>query len=89
MPEKAVPDNAYAIATLISALLFLLFISIIVTQGAFVHSSINSNILITAIYPNTATKNELDEYVAITNFGTRSINIEGWNLTDNEGTSGF
>ncbi len=86
MPEKTVPDNAYAIATLISALLFLLSISIIVTQGAFVYSSTNSNILITEIYPNTATKNELDEYVAITNFGTRSINIEGWNLTDNEGT---
>ena len=86
MPEKTVPNNAYAVATLIFALLFLLFISIIVTQGGFVYSSTNSNILITEIYSNTATKNELDEYVAITNSGTRSINIEGWNLTDNEGT---
>ena len=86
MPEKTVPNNAYAVATLIFALLFLLSISISATQGAFVHSSAKSNLQITAIYPNTATKNELDEYVAITNFGTCSINIEGWTLTDNEGT---
>ncbi len=86
MPEKTVPNNAYAVATLIFALLFLLSISISATQGGFVHSSAKSNLLITAIYPNTATKNELDEYVAISNFGTCSINIEGWSLTDNEGT---
>ncbi|MEA2052574.1 MAG: phospholipase D-like domain-containing protein [Euryarchaeota archaeon] len=86
MPEKTVPSNAYAVATLIFALLLLLSISISATQGAFVHSSAKSNLQITEIYPNTATKNELDEYVAISNFGTRSINIEGWSLTDNEGT---
>jgi phosphatidylserine/phosphatidylglycerophosphate/cardiolipin synthase-like enzyme len=86
MPEKTVPDNLYAVATLIFALLFLLSISISATQGAFVYSSTNSNIVITEIYLNTATKNELDEYVAISNFGTRSIDLEGWSLTDNEGT---
>ncbi len=86
MPEKTAPNNAYAVATLIFALLFLFSISISATQGGFVHSSAKSNLQITEIYPNTATKNELDEYVAISNFGTRSINIEGWNLTDNEGT---
>ncbi|MGB3460044.1 MAG: phospholipase D-like domain-containing protein [Halobacteriota archaeon] len=86
MPEKTVPNNAYAVATLIFALIFLLAIPISATQSGFVHSSTNSNLQITAIYPNTATKNELDEYVAITNSGTRSIDLEGWNLTDNEGT---
>ena len=43
------------------------------------------NLLITEIYPNSAIKNELDEYVAITNPCTHSINIEGWSITDNEG----
>ena len=86
MPEKTVHNNVYVVATLIFALLFLFSISISATQGAFVHSSAKSNLQITEIYPNTATKNELDEYVAITNSGTRSIDLEGWNLTDNEGT---
>ncbi len=43
------------------------------------------NLIITEIYSNTNTKNELDEYIAITNPCTHSINIEGWSITDNEG----
>jgi cardiolipin synthase len=43
-------------------------------------------LLITELYPNTATRNELDEYVAITNPCTHPVNIEGWSITDNEGT---
>jgi cardiolipin synthase len=86
MPEKAVHNNAHVAATLIFALLLLLSSPVIATQGAFVHSSAKSNLQITEIYPNTATKNELDEYVAIANLGTRSIDLEAWSLTDNEGT---
>ncbi len=44
------------------------------------------HLIITEIYPNTATKNELDEYVAITNPCAYPVNIEGWSITDNEGT---
>jgi cardiolipin synthase len=87
MREKTVITSA--VAPLIFALLFLFSLSMISTQGAFVHSSAKTNLLITEIYPNTATKNELDEYVAITNLGARSINIAGWSITDNEGTIAF
>jgi cardiolipin synthase len=87
MIEKTVRTST--VAPLIFALLFLFSLSIITTQGAFVHSSAKSNLLITEIYPNTATKDELDEYVVITNLGARSINIAGWNITDNEGTITF
>ncbi|RCV64714.1 Phosphatidylserine/phosphatidylglycerophosphate/cardiolipin synthase [Methanophagales archaeon] len=85
MPQKTVSNSPYTVATLIFALIFILAISIIATQGGFVRSSTKSDMQITAIYPNTATKNELDEYVAITNSGTRSIDLCGWSLTDNEG----
>ncbi|RZN42497.1 MAG: hypothetical protein EFT35_01805 [Methanophagales archaeon ANME-1-THS] len=43
-------------------------------------------LVITEIYPDTATKNELDEYLTITNPGSRTVNIGGWSITDNEGT---
>ncbi len=69
--------------------IFILALLLTLTQGAFAHSSSDNtappNLLITEIYPNTATKNELDEYVAITNPCAQSINIEGWSITDNEG----
>lgn len=45
-----------------------------------------SPLLITEIYPDTRTKNELDEYLALTNPGTSAINIGNWSITDNEGT---
>jgi len=44
-----------------------------------------SLLLITEIYANTATRNEHDEYLAITNPTTNPVNIEGWSITDNEG----
>lgn len=76
-------------AALIFAILLLLSSPIFTAQGAFVFPSDNLNLLITEIYPNSATKNELDEYLAITNSGARSINIAGWSITDDEGTLTF
>lgn len=43
-------------------------------------------LIITEVYPDTATKNELDEYITITNPCIHPVNIEGWSITDNEGT---
>ncbi|MEA2075176.1 MAG: phospholipase D-like domain-containing protein [Euryarchaeota archaeon] len=70
------------------ALLFLLVLPLPVTPEAVAYptSDTVSTLLITEIYPNTATRNEPDEYVAITNPCARSVNIEGWSITDNEGT---
>ena len=44
-----------------------------------------ADLLITAVYPDTATRGEQDEFVAVTNPRPLSVNIEGWSLTDNEG----
>jgi cardiolipin synthase len=71
--------------------MFILAFLLILTQEAFAYSYSSSDstaqpsLLITEIYPNTNTKNELDEYIAITNPCTHSVNIEGWSITDNEG----
>jgi phosphatidylserine/phosphatidylglycerophosphate/cardiolipin synthase-like enzyme len=43
-------------------------------------------LIITEVYPDTATKNELDEYLTITNPCVHPVNIEGWSITDGEGT---
>jgi len=65
--------------------MFILIFLLLSTRGVFAYSDNTAHLLITEIYPNTATENELDEYVAITNPCTYSVNIEGWNITDNEG----
>ncbi len=67
--------------------IFILASLLTITHGVFTYfdNIASSSLLITEIYPNTATKNELDEYVVITNPCTRSVNIEGWSITDNEG----
>ncbi|MCD6456353.1 MAG: lamin tail domain-containing protein [Methanophagales archaeon] len=79
--------KASLLITLVSLLLFLSPLTL--THEAFAYSSSDNtappNLIITEIYPNTATKNELDEYVAITNPCTHPVNIEGWSITDNEG----
>ena len=54
------------------------------TITAVAYSS-SSSLIITELYPNTNTAHEQDEYVAISNPCARSINLEGWSLTDNEG----
>ncbi len=74
---------------LILASLLLLTLPPLVTHVAVAYPASDSTapptLLITEIYPNTAMRNELDEYVALTNPCARSINIEGWSITDNEG----
>ena len=72
--------------------IFILALLLILTSThgvAFAYSSSDNtappSLIITEIYPNTATKNEPDEYVAITNPCTHPVNIEGWSITDNEG----
>ena len=54
------------------------------TITAVAYSS-SSSLIMTELYPNTNTAHEQDEYVAISNPCARSINLEGWSLTDNEG----
>lgn len=54
------------------------------TITAVAYSS-SSSLIITELYPNTNTAHDQDEYVAISNPCARSINPEGWSLTDNEG----
>ncbi len=56
------------------------------TITAVAYSS-SSSLIITELYPNT--EQEQDEYVAISNPCARSINLEGWSLTDNEGKITF
>ena len=56
------------------------------TITAVAYSS-SSSLIITELYPNT--EQEQDEYVAITNPCARSVNLEGWSLTDNEGKITF
>ena len=75
--------------------IFILAFILILTHEAVAYSYTSSdntappNLIITEIYPNTATKNEPEEYVAITNPCAQSINIEGWSITDNEGKITF
>ncbi|MHC1611110.1 MAG: phospholipase D-like domain-containing protein [Candidatus Methanospirareceae archaeon] len=73
--------------TLASLLLFSL--PLILSPETIAKSTDNgeqADVIITGIYPNTAMRYELDEYVAITNPGAHSVNIGGWSITDNEGT---
>ncbi len=71
--------------------IFILAFFLTLTHEAFAYSYFFSNtvappaLIITEIYPNTNTKNEPDEYVAISNPLSHSVNIEGWSITDNEG----
>ncbi|MGB2728107.1 MAG: phospholipase D-like domain-containing protein [Halobacteriota archaeon] len=68
--------------------IFILAFLLTLTHEAVAQSPDSDNgvhVLITEIYPNTATKGELDEYVAITNPCANPVNIEGWSITDTEG----
>ena len=68
----------------------ILALLLIFTHESFAYTSSDKTapptLIITEVYPDTATKNELDEYVAITNPCVHPVNIEGWSITDNEGT---
>ncbi len=95
MKEKAVLIKICFVAAFIFASLFLFLFPLTLTHEAFAYSYSSSdttappNLIITEIYPNTATKNELDEYVAITNPCAHPENIEGYSITDNEGKITF
>jgi len=66
-------------------ILAFLFISIH-QSSAHTTSETAPSLIITEIYPNTATQNELDEYLALSNPSGHPVNIGGWSITDNEGT---
>lgn len=87
MKEKTVKIRF--VAALVFAFLLLFSFAITLTPEAVAKSPDNgeqAHVIITEIYPNTAMRNEPDEYVAITNPCAHSINIEDWSITDNEGT---
>jgi cardiolipin synthase len=86
MSEKAV--KICFIAAFAFAFLFLFSFALTVTHEAVAQSPDNgaqAHVIITEIYPNTAMRNELEEYVAITNPCAHPVNLEGWSITDNEG----
>ena len=87
MREKAV--EICIVAAFVFAFLFLFALHPTVTPVAAAYpasDSVSSTLLITELYPNTAMRNEPDEYVALTNFGSYPVNLEGWRITDTEGT---
>jgi len=85
-------SNRYVVVALLSALLLLFLLALTSTPGTAAAQSSDGDVqqvLITELYPNTATRNELDEYVAITNPCAYPVNLEGWSITDTEGTLTF
>ncbi|HDS45091.1 MAG TPA: hypothetical protein ENN68_03175 [Methanomicrobia archaeon] len=80
MSEKGIRSFAFAVILVLFALLILTPIS------AAHYRESEARVLITELYPDTTMRNELDEYVAVTNFGARAVNLAGWSLTDTEGT---
>jgi cardiolipin synthase len=73
-------------AALVALLLVSLAALLAVAQA---QSGSGPRVLITELYPNTATKDELDEYLAIMNPSAFPVNLEGWNITDTEGSITF
>jgi len=69
------------------AVILMLFVLLILTPIIAAQSrETEALMLITELYPDTATSNELDEYVALTNPTAYPVNLEGWSITDTEGT---
>ena len=70
-----------------AALVVLLLVSLVALLGvAQAQSGSEPRALITELYPNTATKDELDEYFALTNPSASPVHLEGWRITDTEGS---
>ncbi len=69
-----------------AVILVLVSLQILVPLSAAQTREYETQVLITELYPNTAMRNEPDEYVALTNFGARPVSIEGWSITDTEGS---
>jgi cardiolipin synthase len=90
MKEQTACSNTYLVTVFLFTFLFLFAFALTLIPEAAAQSSPENTapppLLITELYPNTATRNELDEYVALSNPSTLSVNIEGWSITDNEGT---
>ncbi|MBN1761681.1 MAG: lamin tail domain-containing protein [Methanomicrobia archaeon] len=89
MKDNITRSKRYVLVALLSALPLLFLLVVTSTLGTAAQSPDFDNgahLLITEFYPNTATRNELDEYVALSNPCARSVNLEGWSITDNEGT---
>ncbi|MGC9443358.1 MAG: phospholipase D-like domain-containing protein [Candidatus Methanospirareceae archaeon] len=83
MSEKGV----LSIERFAGAVILVLFVLLILTPIiAAQYRENEARVLITELYPDTAMRNELDEYVAVTNFGANMVNLDGWSLTDTEGT---
>ena len=74
---------------LLPVLILALLLISIHQSFAYTFETAPPTLVITEVYPDTATKNELDEYVAITNPSVHLVNIKGWSITDNEGTIVF
>jgi cardiolipin synthase len=70
-------------AALVALLLVSLSALLAVAQA---QSGSGSCVLITELYPNTATEGEQDEYFALTNPCDYPVNLEGWRVTDTEGS---
>lgn len=73
---EAIEKNDTAVVVFVSLILF----SGLMTAVAYASPS---SLIITEFYPNAA--QEQGEYVAITNPCARSVNLEGWSISDDEG----
>ncbi len=70
-----------------AALLVLLLVSLSALLAvAQAQTGSGPGVLIIELYPNTATKDELDEYLAIMNPSAFPVNLGGWRITDTEGS---
>ncbi|HUV02330.1 MAG TPA: phospholipase D-like domain-containing protein [Desulfobacteria bacterium] len=90
MRKKAV--EICIVVAFVFAFLSLFSFALIVTHEAVAQSPDNgaqAHVIIAELYPNTAMRNEPDEYVVLTNPCAHSVNLEGWSITDTEGTLVF
>lgn len=75
--------------------LSILFISVCMLLSVFapsptgIHAASPNHVLITEVYADTNLANEPEEYIAITNPTSSSVNISGWSLTNGTSTMSF
>jgi cardiolipin synthase len=83
MREKGARSiERFAFAVILMLFVLLILTPIIAAQTR----QTETHVLITELYPDTATRNERDEYVALTNPSACPVSIAGWSITDTEGT---
>jgi phosphatidylserine/phosphatidylglycerophosphate/cardiolipin synthase-like enzyme len=73
------------VATAFTLLVGLLFLFLALPRLPQVHSA-SDTVLISAVYYDTYLTNEPDEAFRLMNVGASSIDLTGWEVTDNEGT---